>query len=64
MKAKKVVAVKDDFMENGEQFCIKGKEYPVVSYRDEVYAIKSEISESHWFDYDNEWFEFVGSEGE
>lgn len=65
MKAKKVVAIKDGFMDiDGRQFCIKGKEYAVTDHSANMFSIISELTETHWFDYDNEWFEFIGSEGE
>lgn len=66
MKAKKVVAIKDGFMDiTGRQFCIKGKEYAVTDHSAaNMFSIISELTEPHWFDYNNEWLKAVESEGE
>lgn len=57
MKYGTVIAVKDGFMEDGDQFCIEGKEYPIIDHSQNMYGIKSELAVSpHWLEYNNEWF--------
>lgn len=57
MKFTHVVAVKDGFMEDGDQFCIKGKKYPIVNISARSYCIISELGVEHWFDDgEDEWF--------
>lgn len=58
----KVKAIRDEFMEyDGEQFCIKNKEYKVLRVIiKEGFYINSELGDNHFFEFNNcEYFELI-----
>ncbi len=55
----KVIALDNEFMQTGDIFCIKGKEYPVTEQYRDGYCIISESGKCHYFEYHDSYFELV-----
>ncbi len=56
----KVRANKNEFMEGStEQFCTKGREYPIIDWSATLFAIMDDKNDHHWFDYDEEYFDYI-----
>jgi len=49
----KVIALQDGYMENGEQFCIKNKEYKIIDQSETTFCFKDDEDEFHWWDFDD-----------
>lgn len=45
----KVIALRDEYMEDGEQFCTEGNEYKVIEQDTRSFAIIDDEEEVHYF---------------
>lgn len=59
----KVIGRKDEFMDDGKQFCTKGKEYNIKFQNKEEFTIISDLEAYHDFAYNEcDWFELIYEE--